>query len=55
MIWMIRLAAITALAFWSITAATAAQDATQNQSYEVRDDNTCMFAGGEYSEGAEFW
>jgi hypothetical protein len=54
MIWMIRLAAITALAFCSITAATAAQDATQNQSDEAGDDNTCMFAGGEYSEGAEF-
>ena len=53
MLWTIRLAAIAALAFCSIAAATA-EEATQNQSDEASDDNTCMFAGGEYSEGAEF-
>jgi hypothetical protein len=53
MMWTIRLAAIVALAFCSIPAATAAQEATQDQSNEAS-DNICMFAGGEYSEGAEF-
>ncbi len=52
MMWTIRLAAIAALVFCSITAATA-EEATQNQSDEASDDNSCMFAGGEYSEGAE--
>jgi hypothetical protein len=54
MMWTIRLAVVAALAFCSMAAATAAQEATQDQPDEASDDNTCMFAGGEYSEGAEF-
>src|SRR5512135_1219925 len=52
MMWTIRLAAIAALVFCSITAATA-EEATQNQPDEASNDNSCMFAGGDYSEGAE--
>ena len=54
MMWTIRLAAIAALAFCSITAATATQEAPKDQADEAVDENDCMFAGGEYSEGAEF-